>query len=81
MRNAIIAASTDIAEKYISAFDLDTRHWRVFRHGDSPRSYQFDRIVIIRPHWQTSGGEMIDFEGQVKAWMTRLVRCGHLTII
>ncbi|MGJ4945097.1 hypothetical protein ACQR1W_31360 [Bradyrhizobium sp. HKCCYLS1011] len=81
MRNAIVAASIDIAEQYISVFDLDTRHWRVFRHGDIKLGYQFDRIVIIRPHWQVTSSQVIDFEDQAREWMGRLARDGHLTII
>jgi hypothetical protein len=81
MRNAIIAASTDIAEQYIAAFALETRHWRVFRHSDAPLGYQFDRIVIIRPHWQILRGEFAEFEGQCQCWMMRLTRDGHVTII
>jgi hypothetical protein len=80
--NAVIAASKDIAEQYMEAFGLTSEMWEALGYGASPAGRQFDRIVVIRPHWQMDAEEIARFEQvTVDHWITRLGPGGHLKII
>ncbi|WP_316200929.1 MULTISPECIES: hypothetical protein [unclassified Bradyrhizobium] len=81
MRNAIVAATIAVAEQYISAFGLDTKHWRVFRHSDNPAGRCFDRLVIIRPHWRVTPEQIAAFEDSVHSWFSRVDSDGHITVL
>ncbi|MGJ4953056.1 hypothetical protein [Bradyrhizobium sp. HKCCYLS20291] len=81
MSNAIVAVTIAVAEQYISAFGLDTRHWRVFRHSDNPAGRRFDRLVIIRPHWRVTSEQITAFEDTIQSWFSRVDSAGHITVI
>jgi hypothetical protein len=79
---AIFAASEDIAEQYLDAFGLSREIWATFRHDAAVTGRQFDRIVVIRPHWQMDAEEITRFENvTVDHWMPRLVSGGNFKII
>lgn len=79
---AIIAASEDIAAQYRAAFGLSDEIWAVIRHDADTRGQQFERVVVIRPHWQVDAEEAARFEEQIMTqWRTLVAPGGWLTII
>ncbi|MGX9944891.1 hypothetical protein ACTG4Q_20730 [Bradyrhizobium denitrificans] len=79
---AIIAASQDIAAQYIAAFGLSPEIWTAIRHDAATAGQQFERVVVIRPHWQMDQDEAARFEQQIiDQWRALVAPGGWLTII
>lgn len=62
---AVIAASQDIAEQYLDAFGLSREIWTTIRHDAYTAGKRFERVVVIRPHWQMDPDEAARFEQQI----------------
>jgi hypothetical protein len=79
---AVIAASKDIAERYLDAFGLSPEIWETIRHDASTMGKRFQRVVVIRPHWQMEFEEVERFERQLKEqWWTLVAIGGSLKVI
>ena len=79
---AIIAASKDIAEQHLDAFGLSKEIWATFRHDASMAGHRFERVVVIRPHWQMDHPETERFERQiVEHWHPRIAPGGSFKVI
>lgn len=70
--NAVVASTKHIAEQYIKAFNIGDEVWEGFGVGESIRGRGFDRVVMIRPHWNMGSYEILEFEKEIDHWRTRL---------
>ncbi|WP_439357825.1 hypothetical protein [Bradyrhizobium sp. DASA03007] len=78
---AVIAPTEDVARQYMDAFGLSAEIWKPLMLSQSTMGFQFDRIVIIRPHWRTTPAEINEFERQVSDWFLRVNRGGVIKVI
>ncbi|ARQ95374.1 hypothetical protein [Bradyrhizobium phage BDU-MI-1] len=80
--NAIIAASEAIGQTYMQAFGLSPEIWEIIRHDASTMGKRFERVVVIRPHWQMDAYEHEMFERQLREqWHTLVSVTGSLNVI
>jgi hypothetical protein len=80
--NAVVAATTDIAEQYRDAFNLGREVWDCWPHAAQMTGRRYHRIVVIRPHWRTTPAEIAAFENIVyNYWRLRLEQGGTIKIL
>jgi hypothetical protein len=80
--NAVIAPSLHIAEQHMDAFGLSREMWEPFAYGASLAGRQFNRIVVLRPHWRTKPEEIAAFDNEVvPRWASQTGVGGTITIV
>ncbi|WP_396604883.1 hypothetical protein ACFLEY_22465 [Bradyrhizobium sp. YCK136] len=79
-RYALVAATEHTARQYLSAFDL--KDWEAYGYTAAVTGARFERLVIMRPHWNATGAELAKFETEfVPNWATRVPPDGVYTVI
>lgn len=79
---AVIAANEAIGEAYLKAFGLSKEIWEIIRHDASTMGKRFERVVVIRPHWQMDAYEHSMFERQIREqWITLISVDGSFHVI
>jgi hypothetical protein len=68
--NVIVAWTRDVAIQYRDAFNLDANQWACLGVGQRLPGKPWQRLVMIRPHWNLSPAEAIEFEMLVQNWRT-----------
>jgi hypothetical protein len=71
--NVIVAYSRDVAIQYRDAFNLDESQWACLGYCQRLPGKWWQRIVMMRPHWNQSVAEAIDFEMRVDDWRAATV--------
>ncbi|GAB9152973.1 hypothetical protein [Bradyrhizobium diazoefficiens] len=70
-RYALVAATEHIARQYLDAFGL--KDWEAYGYTAAVTGSRFERLVILRPHWNATGAEIEEFETEfVPHWATRV---------
>jgi hypothetical protein len=82
VKNAIVAATLHVAQQYRDAFGLDRKVWETHGYDAAIMGTQYQRIVMLRPHWQPTAADLAAFEDYVNIhWRPRLDRDATIKII
>lgn len=79
--NLLVAWSGDIAKQYAEAFGLNLNEWGVAGVGEARIGRRYQRIVLLRPHWNMCVADAIEFEFQTERWRTALGPSGYFKVI
>ncbi|MCP1757821.1 hypothetical protein [Bradyrhizobium elkanii] len=79
-RYALVAATEHIAQQLLDAFGL--KGWEAYGYTAAVTGSRFERLVILRPHWNATGAEIAQFETEfVPHWHTRVPPGGTFKVI
>jgi hypothetical protein len=79
--NAIVAYSRERAEDFIEAFDLSVEDWDALYFRQPIRLRGYDKVVVVRPHWQMSVEDNEYFEKWLQVWRSHVRPGGDFQVL
>ncbi|MHC2552363.1 hypothetical protein [Bradyrhizobium elkanii] len=79
-RYALVAATQHVAQQFLDAIGL--KDWEAYGYTAAVTGARFERLVMMRPHWNATGAEMTMFETEfVPNWRTRVPPDGVFKVV